>query len=89
MNPGRLMITDTMLYFQPFNNVDPNPVDKYPLKDICRVIKRRHSLRPVGLEIYYDSANSITTSSTSKEVPNVFYYHPDVKSVFFAFKKYD
>jgi factor associated with neutral sphingomyelinase activation len=88
MNPGRLMITDKMLYFQPFNNVDPNPVDKYPLKDICRVIKRRHTLRPVGLEIYFEPTNSIAISSSNKETvtSSSVYYKPDVKSVFFAFK---
>jgi len=31
-NAGRLMITDRMIYFQHFNNVDPNPVDKFPLR---------------------------------------------------------
>ena len=39
-NPGRIMITDQRLYFQPLNNADPKPVRKYDFKEITRLAKR-------------------------------------------------
>lgn len=56
VNPGRLYITNKIVYFQPFNNVDPDPVEKYPFQDIVRVVKRRNELRQVGLEIFYEDS---------------------------------
>ncbi|XP_033626549.1 protein FAN-like [Asterias rubens] len=52
VNPGRIMLTSSRLYFQPFNNVEPVPVIKIKLSDIKRLIKRRFLLREVGLEIF-------------------------------------
>ena len=49
-NPGRITLTSSRLYFQPFNNVDPVPVWKIKLTDIRRVIKRRFALRHVVSE---------------------------------------
>ncbi|XP_041376652.1 protein FAN-like [Gigantopelta aegis] len=51
-NPGRIMLTSSRLYFQPFNNIDRWPVLKIRLKDIRRMIRRRFLLREQGLEIY-------------------------------------
>ncbi|KAH9320915.1 hypothetical protein KI387_015554, partial [Taxus chinensis] len=52
--PGRLVITQTHLYFQPlFNLNDDNPVRSEPLSAIIAVARRRHALRQVGLEIYF------------------------------------
>ncbi|XP_060598454.1 protein FAN-like, partial [Ruditapes philippinarum] len=50
-NPGRLMVTTSRLYFQPFNNVERSPVIKVRLKDIVSLIKRRFLLKQIGLEI--------------------------------------
>ncbi|XP_072024442.1 protein FAN-like [Amphiura filiformis] len=52
VNPGRVMLTSSRLYFQPFNNVEPDPVIKINLCDIKRVVKKRFLLRQVGLEIF-------------------------------------
>eukprot|EP00794_Sanderia_malayensis_P018633 gene18633-20515_t len=51
-NPGKVLLTSSRLYFQPFNNVEPLPVIKLKLSEIKRVTKRRYLLRHVGLEIY-------------------------------------
>ncbi|XP_031555523.1 BEACH domain-containing protein lvsF-like, partial [Actinia tenebrosa] len=51
-NPGRVMLTCSRLYFQPFNNADPCPVVKCKLSQISRVVKRRYLLRHVGVEIF-------------------------------------
>ncbi|XP_038068746.1 protein FAN-like isoform X2 [Patiria miniata] len=52
VNPGRIMLTSSRLYFQPFNNVESVPVIKIKLSDIKRLTKRRFLLREVGLEIF-------------------------------------
>jgi factor associated with neutral sphingomyelinase activation len=52
------MITERMVYFQPLNNVEASPVEKYALKDILRVVQRRYALRHVGLEIFMESNTS-------------------------------
>ncbi|ESO93005.1 hypothetical protein LOTGIDRAFT_119978 [Lottia gigantea] len=49
-NPGRIMLTSSRLYFQPFNNIDK--VVKIRLKDITGVLRRRFLLRQLGLEIH-------------------------------------
>lgn len=61
-NPGRILITDQRLYFQPLNNAGPNPVDRYELAEIERIIARRHVLRNIGLEIFFKNQQSIYLS---------------------------
>nr|XP_054748414.1 BEACH domain-containing protein lvsF-like [Lytechinus pictus] len=56
VNPGRIMVTSTILYFQPFNNVEPVPVMKIKLSDIKRLVKRRFLLKHVGLEVFCDDS---------------------------------
>ncbi|XP_059177042.1 protein FAN-like [Physella acuta] len=51
-NPGRIMLTSSRLYFQPFSNIDKWPVLKFRIKDIKRLICRRFLLRQLGLEIF-------------------------------------
>ncbi|XP_015181599.1 PREDICTED: protein FAN-like isoform X1 [Polistes dominula] len=51
INPGKVLLTTSRLYFQPYNNMDQHPVLKIQLKDISSIIQRRFLLRQVGLEI--------------------------------------
>ena len=51
-NPGRILLTSRMLYFQPFNNIETEPVLKISLENIRSVVKRRYLLRHVGLELF-------------------------------------
>ncbi|CAK9813216.1 Protein FAN [Anthophora quadrimaculata] len=51
INPGRILLTTSRIYFQPYNNLDQYPVLKIQLKDIVNIIKRRFLLRQTGLEI--------------------------------------
>lgn len=51
INPGRILLTTSRIYFQPYNNLDQHPVLKIQLKDIINIIKRRFLLRQVGLEV--------------------------------------
>ncbi|XP_071957305.1 protein FAN-like [Antedon mediterranea] len=52
VNPGKIMLTSSRLYFQPFNNLEPEPVTKMNLTEMKRILKRRFLLRQVGLEIF-------------------------------------
>ncbi|KAJ1521516.1 hypothetical protein ONE63_003179 [Megalurothrips usitatus] len=52
INPGHILLTDTALYYQPFNNVESQPVLKIRLADIGSVVKRRFLLQSVGLEVH-------------------------------------
>ncbi|TRY75685.1 hypothetical protein TCAL_14609 [Tigriopus californicus] len=53
INPGRIVLTDTILYFQPYNNAEINPIIRVRLSAIKRIFQRRYLLRPLGLEIDY------------------------------------
>lgn len=46
-NPGRIMLTSSRLYFQPYNNIEVEPVLKILLSDLKSVHKRRYMLRHV------------------------------------------
>lgn len=51
VNPGRILLTTSRIYFQPYNNLDQHPVLKIQLKDIVNINKRRFLLSQIGLEI--------------------------------------
>ena len=67
-NPGRILITDQRLYFQPLNNAGPNPVDRYDLSQVSRMITRRHVLRHIGLELFFKDHTSVYLSFRSTEL---------------------
>uniref|UniRef100_H3C8C2 Neutral sphingomyelinase (N-SMase) activation associated factor n=1 Tax=Tetraodon nigroviridis TaxID=99883 RepID=H3C8C2_TETNG len=50
-NPGHVCITDESLYFQPLNGY-PEQVIHIKLHAVRRIYKRRHGLRPLGLEVF-------------------------------------
>ncbi|KAI7814560.1 protein FAN isoform X1 [Triplophysa rosa] len=50
-NAGHVCITDHNLYFQPLNGY-PDSVVLIELHRIKRIYKRRHGLRPLGLEVF-------------------------------------
>ena len=41
VNPGRIVLTDAILYFQPYNNAESAPVIKVRLDAIKRIFQRR------------------------------------------------
>lgn len=53
-NPGRLLLTNNLLYYQSFNNIQTKPVLKISLSNIVHLIKRRFMLKQIGLEIVYN-----------------------------------
>lgn len=50
-NAGHVCITDCNLYFQPLNSY-PDSVVQIGLHSVRRIYKRRHGLRPLGLEVF-------------------------------------
>lgn len=63
VNPGRLLLTNAFVYFQPYNNIQRYPVVKIRLKTIQSFTKRRFLLRHVGLEIRWSDGSSCASSS--------------------------
>eukprot|EP01119_Soliformovum_irregulare_P011407 TRINITY_DN2849_c1_g1_i1.p1 TRINITY_DN2849_c1_g1~~TRINITY_DN2849_c1_g1_i1.p1 ORF type:complete len:891 (-),score=264.62 TRINITY_DN2849_c1_g1_i1:87-2759(-) len=58
-DPGRILITNAIVYFQPFNNISAHPVDKIRLDSIVRMQKRRYVLRDTGIEIFMEGDKSM------------------------------
>ncbi|CAG9098190.1 unnamed protein product [Plutella xylostella] len=56
---GKLALTPTTLYFQPFNNIESSPILKLKLSKLKRIYKRRFLLRHVGLELYSDEESMV------------------------------
>lgn len=67
-NPGRLVLTDKRLYFQPFNSVQAAGVEKWNLaggaSGLRALQRRRHQLRPVGVEMLFGGGGAAAASST-------------------------
>lgn len=59
VNPGRILITNSRLYFQPINNIEATPVSIWKLMMIVRISKRRHALREIGIELFLDDEKSV------------------------------
>eukprot|EP00053_Salpingoeca_punica_P024611 m.13881 g.13881 ORF g.13881 m.13881 type:complete len:966 (-) comp6991_c0_seq1:1490-4387(-) len=72
-NRGRVMLTSERLYFQPFNNIDSEPVRKYTLSSIYRVIKRRYLLRNVGIELYFRQQGQLYLAFDTHQQRDAFY----------------
>lgn len=66
-NPGRIMLTSSRLYFQPYNNVELEPVIKIKLSDMKQLSKRRYLLKHVGIEIFAKSGHHIFLAFHSEE----------------------
>ena len=63
-NPGRVLLTDQRLYFQPFNGVQESGVTQWNLQAkaagggktaLEKVERRRHQLRKTGVELVFGS----------------------------------
>ncbi|EFA76401.1 BEACH domain-containing protein [Heterostelium album PN500] len=58
-NPGRFLVTNSRIYFQPMNNIEAQRINHFNLDSIIKILKRRHSLREIGLEIFFDDESSL------------------------------
>uniref|UniRef100_A0A674NXK6 Neutral sphingomyelinase (N-SMase) activation associated factor n=2 Tax=Takifugu rubripes TaxID=31033 RepID=A0A674NXK6_TAKRU len=76
-NPGHICITDESLYFQPLNGY-PEQVIQIKLQGVRRIYKRRHALRPLGLELFCtenDVCSDIYLKFYSPADRDEVYYH--------------
>jgi hypothetical protein len=51
--PGWLQITESRIYFQPVTSFSLEPVMRFEIKLVRGAFARRHTLRDVGLEVYF------------------------------------
>ncbi|KAL0274091.1 UNVERIFIED_CONTAM: hypothetical protein PYX00_006608 [Menopon gallinae] len=58
VNPGKVVLTSSIIYFQPYNNIELYPVLQIHLKDVTKIICRRFLLKHVGIEIYCNKTNT-------------------------------
>ena len=48
---GTLVVTDARIYFQPLHDIaGDSPVRSHPLVAVAAVVRRRSSLRPLGVQ---------------------------------------
>eukprot|EP00736_Rhodelphis_marinus_P008858 Rmarinus@m.6464 len=64
---GRLYITNERLYFQPLNNDKSRPVYRYAFENLVCVEHRRHAMRKVGIEIFFEDNKCILLALQSQE----------------------
>jgi factor associated with neutral sphingomyelinase activation len=64
---GRFYMTNSRIYFQLFQNFGTNPVEKYRIKDILTIVKRRHLLRSTSMEIFFQNYSSIIFSFKNED----------------------
>lgn len=74
-NTGRIVLTRTRIYFQPFNNVEPDPVETWRLEKVRDIFQQRHLLREVGVEIFTTDDKSVLFAFESKDAQNDFLAH--------------
>lgn len=78
--PGRLVLTQTHLYFQPLHNLNnDSPVRSQPLSTVVTVARRRHALRHIGLEIFSTELDLVSRSTLGSGLS-------DGGSAFFTFR---
>ncbi|XP_055844973.1 protein FAN-like isoform X2 [Episyrphus balteatus] len=54
LNPARILLTNSFIYLQHYNNIQSEPVIKIKLDSVTSFTKRRFLLRHIGLEIYWN-----------------------------------
>lgn len=52
-NPGKCLLTDQCCYFQSLNNINEQVIDKYDLKTLSKIAKRRYKFRYIGCELQF------------------------------------
>ncbi|XP_055914218.1 protein FAN-like [Eupeodes corollae] len=62
LNPARILLTNSCIYLQHFNNIQSEPVIKIRLESVTSFTKRRFLLRQIGLEIYWDTNHHVYVS---------------------------
>ena len=78
--PGRMVITDQCVYFQPLHTITGDSVLRlHPLHAIAAVARRRSSMRPIGIEVFMLATPDIVSPSQVDLSPSL-----KAKSIWFA-----
>lgn len=65
--PGRLLLTDQRLYFQPLHPISGDAaVRSHPLAGVAAAARRRSSLRELALEVFFAEPSSSATSAAGR-----------------------
>ncbi|VVC46047.1 Hypothetical protein CINCED_3A020452 [Cinara cedri] len=73
LNPGRIIMTNLHVYFQPFNNIEKTLYIKIKLSEIKQIIKRRFLLQQVGLEFEYEINSQLYLTFKNTEIRDSLY----------------
>eukprot|EP00850_Spirogloea_muscicola_P000597 SM000002S05677 [mRNA] locus=s2:1500317:1510139:+ [translate_table: standard] len=65
--PGRIVLTEQRVYFQPFNVVSSAPVVRYKLDEVSSVMRRTYNLEEIGLELFFQEWSSVYFTVKTKE----------------------
>ena len=57
--PGRAVLTQHRIYFQPFNLQSGAPIQAYPLGRVVAAARRTYQLEDLGLELFFSSRHSL------------------------------
>jgi hypothetical protein len=57
--PGRVVLTQQRIYFQPFNLASGAPIQAYQLGRVVAVAPRVYQLEDLGLEVFFSSRHSL------------------------------
>ena len=57
--PGRAVLTQRRIYFQPFNLAASAPIQAYPLGRVVAVAPRTYQLDDRGLEVFFSPRHSL------------------------------
>lgn len=57
--PGRVVLSQQRLYFQPFNLAASAPIQAYPLERVVAVAPRVYQLEDLGLEVFFSPRHSL------------------------------
>jgi factor associated with neutral sphingomyelinase activation len=70
--PGRLLITDRRMYFQPLHNISGDAaVSCHPLAAVAAAARRRSSLRDLALEVFFADPSAQHAQQTQRHQEDV------------------
>eukprot|EP00884_Botryococcus_braunii_P012576 jgi/Botrbrau1/21319/Bobra.0184s0029.2 len=67
-HPGRVVITQCRVYFQPFNVVSNSPIQSYNLNKVQAIAQRVWQLEDTGLELFFGGRSSLYLTLKTKAV---------------------
>lgn len=70
--PGRVILTQSRIYFQPFNVESISPIQTYQLNKVMFVMRRVYQLVDLGIEIFFPGRTSLYLVFKSPQIRDTF-----------------